>query len=539
MNELHGSIPSSIFKLVNHRYLVLSSNNFSGVLETSNFGKLRNLTSLDLSNNMLSLITSANSNSILPSIVNLDLSNNNISGVWSWNMGKDTLRYLNLSYNIISGFETLPWKNIGILDLHSNLLQGPLPTPPNTAFFFSVSHNKLSGEISSLICKASSMGILDLSNNNLSDMLPHCLGNFSKYLSVLNLRRNQFHGIIPQTFLKGNAIRNLDFNDNKLEGPVPRSLIICRKLKVLDLGNNVINDTFPHWLGTLPKLQVLVLRSNSFHGHIGRSKIKSPFMSLRIIDLAHNDFEGDLPEMYLRSLKATMNVDECNMTRKYMGDSYYQDSVMVTIKGLEIEFVKILDTFTTIDLSSNTFQGEIPKSIGNLNSLRGLNLSHNNLVGHIPPSFKNLKLLESLDLSSNKLIGRIPQELTSLTFLEVLNLSQNNLTGFIPRGNQFETFGNDSYNENLGLCGFPLSKKCTTDETLKPSKEMDAEFESGFDWKITLMGYGCGLIIGLSLGCLIFLTGKPKWLTTMVEENIHKKITRSKRSTCRRGARRK
>ena len=404
MNELHGSIPSSIFKLANLEFLYLYSNNLSGVLETSNFGKLRNLTSLDLSNNMLSLITSANSNSILPNIESLDLSNNKISGVWSWNMGKDTLQYLNLSYNSISGFEMLPWKNMQILDLQSNLLQGPLPTPPNSTHFFSVSHNKLSGEISSLICKASSMEVLDLSNNNLSGMLPHCLGNFSKDLSVLNLRRNRFHGIIPQTFLKGNAIRNLDFNDNKLEGPVPRSLIICRKLEVLDLGNNKINDTFPHWLGTLPKLQVLVLRSNSFHGHIGRSKIKSPFMSLRIIDLAHNDFEGDLPEMYLRSLKATMNVDECNMTRKYMGDSYYQDSVMVTIKGLEIEFVKILDTFTTIDLSSNTFQGEIPKSIGNLNSLRGLNLSHNNLVGHIPPSFKNLKLLESLDLSSNKLI---------------------------------------------------------------------------------------------------------------------------------------
>ncbi|RVW24124.1 Receptor like protein 42 [Vitis vinifera] len=262
-------------------------------------------------------------------------------------------------------------------------------------------------------------------------------------------------------------------------------------------------------------------------------------MSLRIIDLAHNDFEGDLPEMYLRSLKATMNVDEGNMTRKYMGEEYYQDSVMVTIKGLEIEFVKILNTFTTIDLSSNKFQGEIPKSIGNLNSLRGLNLSHNNLAGHIPSSFGNLKLLESLDLSSNKLIGRIPQELTSLTFLEVLNLSQNHLTGFIPQGNQFDTFGNDSYNENSGLCGFPLSKKCIIDETPESSKEANAEFDGGFDWKITLMGYGCGLIIGLSLGCLIFLIGKPKWLTTMVEENIHKKITRSKKGTCRRGARRK
>ncbi|XP_034674597.1 receptor-like protein 9DC3 [Vitis riparia] len=256
-------------------------------------------------------------------------------------------------------------------------------------------------------------------------------------------------------------------------------------------------------------------------------------MSLRIIDLAYNDFEGDLPEMYLRSLKATMNVDEGNVTRKYMGDSYYQDSVMVTIKGLEIEFVKILNTFTTIDLSSNKFQGEIPKSIGNLNSLRGLNLSHNSLAGHIPSSFKNLKLLESLDLSSNKLIGSIPQELTSLTFLEVLNLSENHLTGFIPRGNQFDTFGNDSYNENSGLCGFPLSKKCITDEASESSKEADAEFDGGFDWKITLMGYGCGLVIGLSLGCLIFLTGKPKRFVWFIEENIHKKIRRSTRSTFR------
>ncbi|XP_034674618.1 receptor-like protein 33 [Vitis riparia] len=382
------------------------------------------------------------------------------------------------------------------------------------------------------------MEVLDLSSNNLSGMLPHCLGNFSKDLSVLNLRRNRFHGTIPQTFLEGNAIRNLDFNDNQLEGQVSRSLIICRKLEVLDLGNNKINDTFPHWLRTLPELQVLVLRSNSFHGHIGFSKIKSPFMSLRIIDLAHNHFEGDLPEMYLRSLKAIMNIDEGNMERKYMGEIYYQDSITVTTKGLEVELVKILNTFTTVDLSSNKFQGEIPESIGNLNSLRGLNLSHNNLTGHIPSSFGNLKSLESLDLSSNQLIGSIPQQLTSLTFLEVLNLSQNHLTGFIPRGNQFDTFGNDSYNENSGLCGFPLSKKCIADETPKPSKEADAEFDGGFDWKITLMGYGCGLVIGLSLGCLVFLTGKPKWFVWIIEENIHKKIRRSKMNTCRQGARR-
>ena len=538
MNELNGSIPTSIFELVNLSFLYLFSNNLSGVLETSKFEKLRNLIDLDLSNNMLPLTTSVHSNSMLPNIETLDLSHNNISGMFSWNVGKDTLGHLNLSYNSISGFEMQPWKSMQILDLHSNLLQGPLPTPTNSTYFFSVSHNKLSGEISLLICKASSMGVLDLSHNNLSGMLPHCLGNFSKHLSVLNLRRNQFQGIIPQTFLKGNSFKTLDFNSNQLEGLVPRSLIICKELEVLNLGNNKINDTFPHWLGALPKLQVLVLRFNHFHGQIGFSKIKSPFMSLRIIDLAHNDLKGDLPEMYLRSLKAIMNIDEGNMTREYIGDVYYQDSMMVTIKGSEIEFVKILNTFTTIDFSSNKFQGVIPECIGNLNSLRGLNLSHNYLTGHIPLSFKKFKMLESLDLSSNKLSGRIPQELTSLTFLEVLNLSQNHLTGFIPQGNQFQTFGNDSYYGNPGLCGFPLSKRCTTNEVLKPSQEIEAEFEGGFDWKITLIGYGCGLVSGFSLGCLIFLSGKPEWLVWIIDKNIHKMIVRNKMSTHRRGTRR-
>ena len=125
-----------------------------------------------------------------------------------------------------------------------------------------------------------------------------------------------------------------------------------------------------------------------------------------------------------------------------------------------------------------------------------------------------------------------------MTFLEVLNLSQNHLTGFIPQGSQFQTFGNDSYYENSGLCGFPLSKRYTTDEVLEPSQEIELEFEIGIDWKITLMGYGCRLVIGFSLSYLIFLSGKLEWLVQFISKNIHKKIKRNKRSTHRRGARR-
>ncbi|RVW24131.1 Receptor-like protein 12 [Vitis vinifera] len=380
-------------------------------------------------------------------------------------------------------------------------------------------YNLFNGTIPSWLYTLSSLVVLDLSHNKLT-------GHIDEFqfdsLENIYLNMNELHGPIPSSIFKLVNLRYLYLSSNNLSEVLETNKFgNLRNLIELDLSNNMLLlTTSGNSNSILPNIESLDLSNNKISGvwswnmgndTLWHSKIKSPFMSLRIIDLAHNDFEGDLPELF------------------HNGDN----------QGLEIEFVKILNTFTTIDLSINKFQGEIPKSIGNLNSLRGLNLSHNNLGGHIPPPLGNLKSLESLDLSSNKLIGRIPQELTSLTFLEVLNLSQNNLTGFIPRGNQFETFGNDSYNENSGLCGFPLSKKCTADETLEPSKEANTEFDCGFDWKITLMGYGCGLVIGLSLGCLVFLTGKPEWLTRMVEENIHKTITRSKRSTRRRGARRK
>ena len=47
--------------------------------------------------------------------------------------------------------------------------------------------------------------------------------------------------------------------------------------------------------------------------------------------------------------------------------------------------------------------------------------------------------------------------------------------------------------------------------------------------KKTWIRYECGLVIGFSLDCLIFLNGKPEWLVWIIIENIHKKIIRYKR----------
>ncbi|KAL5736286.1 hypothetical protein ACOSP7_030750 [Xanthoceras sorbifolium] len=441
-----------------------------------------------------------------------------------WDMGKDTLAILNISHNFLTSIQQLPWNNLKYLDLRSNLLQGSLPIPPPRMQAFFISNNQLTGEIPHLICNMGIIDILDLANNNLSGIIPECIGNLSNILRVLDLQKNRFHGTIPGTFAKCHSLRTLNLKDNKLEGPVPQSLVNCPMLEVVDLGNNKITDIFPYWMGTLPKLQVLVLRSNKFYGSLRGYKDKGGFSKLRIVDLSNNNLTGSLEAKFFENLEAMMNVDEAQRKLEYMGASDYQDSILVTIKGSDVEMVKILNVFTTIDFSKNKFHGEIPESIGMLHSLRLLNLSQNSLKGHIPSSLENLTALESLDLSLNELGGKIPLQLASLTFLAVLNLSQNQLEGPIPSGGQFNTFQGDSYGGNSGLCGFPLSRKCSIDGTPpEPSStlEDDTESENGFGWKTVLMGYGCGVVLGVIMGYLVFSTGKPQWLVRIVERKHH------------------
>ncbi|XP_075638188.1 receptor-like protein 7 [Castanea sativa] len=542
-NKLQGSIPKSISRFVNLTYLSLSSNNLISMLELDMFSKLKNLNYLDLSSNLVSINNSVTYT--LPKLSSLNLSSCNINEFPIFLRMVTTLQFLDLSKNRIYG-QVPKWlgdmgrDSLYFLDLHDNLLQGPFPTLNFLSLeYLFVSNNKLTGGIPSLICNASSLAVLDLSHNNLSGVVPECLVH-SNVLQVLDLRMNRLHGTISATFSKGNKFRNINLNGNQLEGPLPRSLAYCRNLEVLDLGSNKINGTFPYWLEGLLNLRVLVIRSNKFQGRIGNPKTKFPFPNLRILDISNNEFNGSLPIKYFKFFKAMTNVDEGKVVWKYMGEGYYQDSLDVMMKGLYVELVRIQTVFTTIDFSNNNFRGEVPKIIGRLKSLKGLNFSHNNLIGHIPSSFGNLSNLEWLDLSFNKLVGEIPRQLADIPWLAVLNLSHNQLTGPIPLGKQFNTFTNDSYTENLGLCGFPLSRKCNSHAAKKPppftlQQEDNSEPENGFGWQAVSMGYGCGVIFGMLMGYLMFKIGKPKCIVRMVMLEQHILLRRLKKNTQRCG----
>ncbi|XP_058748320.1 receptor-like protein 7 [Vicia villosa] len=496
-NNLHGHIPRSIFKLQNLTYLNLSSNNLSGDMDFPEFL------------------------APLPNLQILDLSNNNIHGrISKW-----------FQSHLLSS-----WKNIKHIDLSFNKLEGDLPIPSYGIQYLLLSNNNFTGDIALSLCNASSMSVLNLAHNNLTGTIPQCLGTFG-FLSILDMQMNNFYGSMPRTFSKENNFETIKLNGNQLQGPLPHSLAHCPKLKILDLGDNNIEDAFPNWLETLQELQVLRLRSNKLYGKISCSSPEHSFSKLRIFDISHNNLSGPLPTSCIKNFQAMMNVNYSQIGLHYMGmENYYNDSVVVVMKGFFMELTRILTTFTTIDLSNNMFEGEIPHDIGELISLKGLNLSNNEITGNIPQSLSNLRNLEWLDLSRNQLIGEIPIALTNLNFLSFLNLSQNHLEGMIPKGPQFDTFENTSYEGNTMLCGFPLSKSCKNDEDQPPHSTSEDEEESGFGWKAVVTGYACGAISGLLFGYIVFFIEKPVRLVRFFEHmfNIRLKRTRNRAGANRR-----
>ncbi|TYJ27859.1 hypothetical protein E1A91_A07G218300v1, partial [Gossypium mustelinum] len=518
-NEFWGSVPQSIFTLKNLVELDLYGNHLSGTYKLETFLNLKKLKVLQLSSNHFSLLTTTVINVTFPKftlltlascnlskfpdfllsqdeVELLDLRDNKIHGFipkWIWGLSAQTLHVLDLSENFLRGFDqpiVVPqWINLRLLDLRSNMLQGPLPIPPASIYQYFVSNNLLKGEISSGIC------------------------------NLLKLQNNNFSGPIPRACENGNTLRMIDLSQNQLNGRIPRSLVNCNLLELLNLCWKLAihaADMFPSWLGRLQELKILILRHNGFHGAIGEPK-SNEFPKLQILDLSFNKLTGCLPSRHFQIWKAMKVVDLGKLRYFEVDVSFggretywpidFSYSMTMTKAGVELKYEKIQDFLVAIDLSSNKFDGCIPKDIQILQALQFLNLSNNFLSGPIPPSLGNLSNLQTLDLSQNKLSGEIPQELVQLTFLEFFNVSHNQLIGPIPQGKQFGTFGNSSFEGNLGLCGNPLSKKCYP-EGLSPQPSSLSKKDDGedswlqFGWKAIMLGYGSGLVNGLILGYL-------------------------------------
>ncbi|XP_057990419.1 receptor-like protein EIX2 [Hevea brasiliensis] len=572
-NLLQGSIPSSIGNLQRLTTLTLASNKLNGTLPDS-IGLLSELSSLDVSLNKLTGVISEAHFHSLGKLENIILSENsfvlNVSSIWvppfqvialemgschlgmsfpSWLRSQKRVLVLDFSgagisgsipncleghipnpFNIISYADVdlssnqfkgpIPLPNVNLLDLSNNQFSGSIPENIGQVMsvlsFLSLSGNKLTGAIPASMGELS-LDVLDLSKNNLAGSIPSSIGNCSS-LTVLDLQKNNLSCGIPNSIGQITGLQTLHLSNNQLSGKIPSSLQNLSKLETLDFGNNMLTGNLPRWIGeAFPRLRILRLRSNKFSGELPLAL--SNWSSLQILDLAENQLNGSIPAS-LSNLKAMTQQQSVNHYLLYgtLSEHHnYQENIYVTINGLGLRYTRTLSLLTCIDMSGNNLSGELPEAITKLVGLEVLNLSRNHISGQIPESISELRQLLSLDLSGNTLSGPIPQSISSLTFLGSLNVSNNNLSGIIPSTNQMSTFNASSFAGNPGLCGDPLTVKCSNDSNNGGDnypegggKADQTDNGNGFIDKWFYMSIGVGFAAGLLLPYLVFAM-KRSW----------------------------
>ncbi|XP_027364713.1 receptor-like protein EIX1 [Abrus precatorius] len=427
-NKLDGTLHQSLGELVNLQYLDLWNNSLKGPIPQSLY-ELQNLQFLDLSSNKLDRISTGKEwSSIMPRLMNLNFANNKISGSFPENIG-----------------HVMPC--VTGLSLRNNFIIGSIPIS---------------------LCQME-LRSLDLSKNNLSGEIPNCWKDNGQWEEI-NLSSNKLSGEFPSSFVNLSTLSWLHLNNNSFQGELPMSLRNLKQLVILDFGENQLSGSIPSWNNnSFPLLQILRLRQNRLSGNIPSQLCN--LTSLKILDLSRNNLEGSIPQCIgkLRGMTLDKSLNKANKKLVPLSSSvafrWAYEEVKEVMKGIEFDYIKILELVVNMDLSENSLVGSIPNEITWLTGLHGLNLSNNHLEGEIPKMTGDMKSLESLDVSHNPLSGTFPKSMSALTLLSHLNLSHNNLSGPIPKDKQFSTLDDPSiYAENPYLCGSPLPNTCPGDE---------------------------------------------------------------------------
>ncbi|CAN1278011.1 Receptor-like protein EIX2 [Linum perenne] len=538
-NQLNGTLPDTFGKLSQLSFLDVSSNHLTGSISESHFATLAKLKILLLASNSLVFDVGSSwlprfqarnldlgSCQLGPSfptwlrtqreVMYLDFSNASISDTiptWFWDISSN-LSLLNVSFNQLTGqlpnkLKIAPFADV---DFSSNLFEGPMPLPSHGIELLDLSKNKFSGPIPEIMFQTMPDVIfLSLSGNRLSGDIPSSIGD-SLSLQVIDLSNNSLSGNIPSTIGNCSFLKALDLSNNMLTGPLPSSFQNLTSLETMDLGNNLLSGNILAFLGDVTlfeHLRILRLRSNAFSGHIPPTI--SNLTSLQVLDLAENNLTGNIPSSLgdLNAMASNRYTNQYLQFGKYRG-AYYEESLVVNIKGNPQKYTKTLSLVTSIDLSSNNLQGDFPEDVTKLVGLVSLNLSRNQITGKIPETISNMRAISSLDLSNNRLSGSIPEGMNTLTSLAYLNLSSNSLSGAIPTRGQMSTFEQSAFANNSGLCGVNIDLPCRgDDDDDDDGQDNNDGDEDGFIDEWFYLAVGVGFAAGIVIPTLVLAVKKP------------------------------
>ncbi|KAL4296614.1 hypothetical protein GQ457_12G020540 [Hibiscus cannabinus] len=146
----------------------------------------------------------------------------------------------------------------------------------------------------------------------------------------------------------------------------------------------------------------------------------------------------------------------------------------------------VLTQLVDLNISQNSFSGELPVEIFNLTNLRTLDISGNNFSGQFPRGITGLKNLVHFDALSNSFSGSLPVEVTELDSLKVLNLAGSYFDGPIP-----SSYGSFKRLEYLHLAGNSLTGNIPPElGNLKTVTHMEIGYnfyEGNIPWQLSNM----------------------------------------------------
>ncbi|KAK7395167.1 hypothetical protein VNO78_15713 [Psophocarpus tetragonolobus] len=301
-NYLLGKIPS--FKnTTGLQYLRMSNDKFEGSIPLE-LAKLENLIFLDLSQNNLI--------GVVPSFINsplriIHLNNNQLSGLpkrmfvgrQSFSLDMLDLSCNDITYSLQDLVQDLSFTKLTILLLKDNHFFGNIPRQ---------------------LCHLINLNILELSHDNLSGIIPNCLGQMPFKNKDPEVLFKLFSGITPLTVNsrfekqlpnvqekvnfpskmrietdKGSILvymSGIDLSHNKLQGNIPFENLT--RIRSFNLSHNDLMGQIPTTFSNLVQKESLDVSFNKLSGQIPPQLNKLTFLA--VFSVAHNNLSGRTPE---------------------------------------------------------------------------------------------------------------------------------------------------------------------------------------------------------------------------------------------------
>lgn len=410
--NLRGSLPESLSSLSQLQELVFWNNLLSGDLP-STLSLLTQLRVLDVYGNMLT-------GSIEP----------------VFQLHKLTELYM--SYNFFTGNLQSALSALSLLEmlyLNDNLLTGPLHPSLGQLTrvkFLDLNNNDLVGTLIPELGQLSSVERLYLNDNLLTGSLATSLGLLTQ-LERLDLFNCHFSGPLIAELSQMTALSKLYLNGNHLTGPILTSLGDLLLMENLDLFDNRLTGSIPVELSRLTLLERIRFEKNQLRGAL--PSFLGLLTRLTQLSLANNRITGPLIALPSLLVLRRLLLQNNQLSGQVKEGSLFQNSSLEVLdlshnrlSGTVPGFVFRLPRLTTIALSLNCFQGELPVDV--CHAREAMVLALDGLGGARECRHDRVILFSGVVLGGT-LDGRIPSCLWSLPRLHLLHLSGNGLMGSI------------------------------------------------------------------------------------------------------------